>query len=170
VRHQKPSPTVKFVHSQIITLGTSRKKLFFLCRVHWPIFGIFCARCLPVLLKVILPLEGLSASLAGERDVILVTPLVDHQVVGFGEATLAVFADELALGTHLASEFGSVGVPILSFYWHNRKHWDDRGCSWAPAKIERGRKSADSGTLGILNLAAREFCWLGPPRGLLALH
>jgi hypothetical protein len=170
VRHQKPSPTVKFVHSQIITLGTSGKKLIFFCAAFTGQFLEYFARCLPVLLKVILPLEGLSASLAGERDVILVTPLVDHQVVGFGEAALAVFADELALGTHLASEFGSVGVPILSFYWHNREHWDDRGCSWAPAKIERGRKSADSGTLEIWNLAAGEFCWLGPPRGLLALH
>jgi hypothetical protein len=92
-----------------------------------------------VLLKVILPLEGLSAGFTGERDVILVTPLVDHQVVGFGEAALAVLADKLALGPHLASEFGTVGVPILSFYWHNREHWDDRGCSWAPARRTRIR-------------------------------
>jgi len=121
-----------------------------------------------VLLKVILPLEGLSAGLAGERDVILVTPLVDHQVVGLGEAALAVLADKLALGPHLASEFGTVGVPILSFYWHNRKHWDDRGCSGAPAKRTTRSKSADSRR--ILNLAAGEFCWLGPPRGLRILH
>lgn len=71
-----------------------------------------------MLFEVILPLERLAADLAGEGDVILVAALVNHQVVGFGEAALAILADELALGPHLAAEL----PPVVTLHLHNREH------------------------------------------------
>lgn len=82
----------------------------------------------PVLLEVVLTLEGLAASFAREGDVILVRPLVDHEVVGFGEATLAVLADKLALGPHLAPKFATV-VRLNGHYSEHR-----RGVEWLRAR------------------------------------
>ena len=61
-----------------------------------------------MLLEVVLALERLATGLTRECDVILVRPLVDHEVVGLGEATLAVLADKLALGSHLAPKLATV--------------------------------------------------------------
>ena len=73
---------------------------------------------LPVLLQVILPLEGFSAYFAREGDVIFVAPLVYHQVVGFGEPPLTEFADELALGSHFPPEL----PPLVRLHLHYREH------------------------------------------------
>lgn len=72
----------------------------------------------PVLFQVVLTLERLAADLAGERHVVLVAALVDHQVVRFSESALAVLADKLALGPHLATKL----PPVVTFYLHNREH------------------------------------------------
>lgn len=71
-----------------------------------------------MLLEVVLTLEGLSAGLAGEGDVVLVGALVDHEVVGLGEAPLAILAHELALGAHLATKLS----PLIRLYWHDGEH------------------------------------------------
>lgn len=83
-----------------------------------------------MLLEVILTLERLAADLARERDVILVTALVNHQVVRLGKATLAVLADELALGPHLASEL----PPVVTLHLHNREHDAGGALSNSPHK------------------------------------
>jgi len=77
----------------------------------------------PVLLEIVLPLEGLSADLAGEGHVVLMAALVDHEVVGLGEAPLAVLADELyrALGAHLLPPAELPAVP-LCLHRHYREH------------------------------------------------
>lgn len=76
-----------------------------------------------MLFEVVLPLEGLAADLAGEGHVVLVTALVDHQVVGLGKASLAVLADELdgALGSHLLPPAELPAVP-LCLHRHYREH------------------------------------------------
>lgn len=71
-----------------------------------------------VLLEVVLPLEGLAADLAGEGDVVLVGALVDHEVVGLGEASLAVLADKLAFGPHPLPEL----PPLFGLDLHYREH------------------------------------------------
>lgn len=78
---------------------------------------------LPVLFEVVLALKGFAADLAGEGDVVLVAALVYHEVVGFGEASLAVLADELdgALGTHLLPAAELPAVP-LCLHRHYREH------------------------------------------------
>lgn len=77
----------------------------------------------PVLLEIVLPLEGLSADLAGEGHVVLMAALVDHEVVGLREAPLAVLADELyrALGAHLLPPAELPAVP-LCLHRHYREH------------------------------------------------
>lgn len=77
----------------------------------------------PVLLEIVLPLEGLSADLAGEGHVVLMAALVYHEVVGLGEAPLAVLADELyrALGAHLLPPAELPAVP-LCLHRHYREH------------------------------------------------
>lgn len=77
----------------------------------------------PVLLEVVLPLEGFAADLAGEGHVVLVTAFVDHQVVGLGETSLAVLANELdgALGSHLLPPAELPAVP-LCLHRHYREH------------------------------------------------
>ncbi|CAD6232542.1 GSCOCG00006941001-RA-CDS [Cotesia congregata] len=77
----------------------------------------------PVLFKVVLPLEGLSADLAGEGHVVLMTALVYHEVVGLSESPLAVLADELdgALGAHLLPAAELPAVP-LCLHRHYREH------------------------------------------------
>lgn len=87
-----------------------------------------CVRISPVLFEVVLTLERLAARLAREGDVILVRPLVDHEVVGLSEAALAVLADELALGPHLAPEFATV-VRLNGHYGEHR-----RGVEWRHAR------------------------------------
>jgi len=71
-----------------------------------------------VLFKIVLAFEGLPADFASEGNVVLVAPLVDHEVVGLGEPPLAVFADELALGSHLAPKL----PPILRLNLHYGEH------------------------------------------------
>lgn len=79
---------------------------------------------LPVLLEVVLPLEALPADLAGEGELgRFVRPFVDHEVVWFGEAALAVLADVLALGPHLAPELAPA-VLVLNL------HYGEHGCCW----------------------------------------
>lgn len=73
-----------------------------------------------VLLEVVLALERLATGLTRECDVILVRPLVDHEVVGLGEATLAVLADKLALGSHLAPKLATV-VRLDGHYGKHRR-------------------------------------------------
>lgn len=76
-----------------------------------------------MLLEIVLPLEGLSADLAGEGHVVLMAALVDHEVVGLREAPLAVLADELyrALGAHLLPPAELPAVP-LCLHRHYREH------------------------------------------------
>lgn len=76
---------------------------------------------LPVLFKVVLSFESFSAELACERYVILVTPLVDHEVIGFGEPSLTVFANEFALRSHFAAEFSA---PLFGAHLHHGEHPD----------------------------------------------
>lgn len=73
-----------------------------------------------MLFEVILPLEEFAANLAGEGDVLFVRPLVDHEVVGLGEASLTVLANELALDAHLSPEL----PPVVRLHLHHRKHLD----------------------------------------------
>lgn len=49
--------------------------------------------------QVILATEGLAANITAVGALVGVSPLVDQQVVGLGELTVAVFADELLLRT-----------------------------------------------------------------------
>lgn len=73
-----------------------------------------------MLFEVVLPLEAFAADLTAEGQFrALVGPLVDHQVVGLGEAALAVLADEFALGPHLPAELAPAHVVL---YLHYRKH------------------------------------------------
>lgn len=51
-----------------------------------------------VVTKMVLPAEGLSANITIEGSLIGVGPLVDEKVVGFGELSVAVLADETFLG------------------------------------------------------------------------
>lgn len=76
-----------------------------------------------MLLEIVLPLKGLSADLAGEGYVVLVAALVDHEVVGLCEASLAILANELdgALGSHLLPAAELPAVP-LCLHWHYREH------------------------------------------------
>ena len=83
-----------------------------------------------MLLEVVLPLEGLAARLAREGDVVLVRALVDHEVVGLGEAALAVLADELALGAHLAAE---LGPPLVRLHLHDGEH--------GAGRLQQGKKN-----------------------------
>lgn len=72
-----------------------------------------------MLLEVVLALERLAARLAREGDVVLVGALVDHEVVRLGEAALAVLADELALGAHLAPK---LRPPLVRLHLHDGEH------------------------------------------------
>lgn len=53
----------------------------------------------PVVPEVVLPTEGLAADVAGVGPLVRVCPLVDEEVVAFGEVSAAVLADELFLGS-----------------------------------------------------------------------
>lgn len=73
-----------------------------------------------MLAQVVLPLETLPAYFAAERQLwALMGALVDHQVVGLGEPTLAVLADELAFWAQFASE-----IPCVLFVnLHHGEHF-----------------------------------------------
>lgn len=77
----------------------------------------------PVLFKIVLSFEGLSADLTGEGHVVLVTTFMYHEVVGLGKTPLAVLANELncALGAHLLPAAELPAVP-LCLHWHYREH------------------------------------------------
>lgn len=49
--------------------------------------------------EMILTTEGFSANIAGIRSLIGVGPFVNEQIVGFGELSIAKFADELFFGS-----------------------------------------------------------------------
>ena len=49
--------------------------------------------------QVVLPPEGFAADVAGERPLVSVGPLVDHDVVGLGELPVTELADEPLLGS-----------------------------------------------------------------------
>lgn len=61
-----------------------------------------------MLFQVVLALESLSAGLARERNVIFMSALVDHQIVGLGESSLAIFAHKFALGPHFAPKLATL--------------------------------------------------------------
>ena len=92
-------------------------------RVYIYIGKEYSGQNVPVLLEVVLPLEGLSADLTGEGHIVLMAALVDHEVVGLREAPLAVLADELyrALGAHLLPAAELPAVP-LCLHRHYREH------------------------------------------------
>lgn len=94
-----------------------------------------------MLLKVVLPFEGLAANLAGKGNVVLVAAFVYHEVIGFCETTLAVLAHELyaALGAHLLSPREFPAVP-LRFHGHYREHpykFPPPARSWLPLYLYR---------------------------------
>jgi hypothetical protein len=68
-----------------------------------------------------LTLKVLSANFAGECDLgTFVGALVYHQIIRFGEATLAKFANKFTLWSHFTTEIGPTVVIIDSHY---RKHF-----------------------------------------------
>lgn len=72
-----------------------------------------------MLFEIVLPFEALPADLAGERQFgTFVSPFVDHQIVGLVESSLAVFADKLALSTHLPSELSTAHIIDLHYSVH----------------------------------------------------
>lgn len=82
-----------------------------------------------MLTQIVLSLEVLAAHLAREGDLrALVRALVDHQVVGLGEPSLAELADELALWSHLTTKVRPTIIVINS---HHRKHCGRRVCVFA---------------------------------------
>ena len=60
--------------------------------------------------QMVLAPKGLVADITCERPLISVRPLVDQQIVGLGELSLAVFADILLL-----QSFGKRCLWLLSF-------------------------------------------------------
>lgn len=73
-----------------------------------------------MLFEVVLAFEASAAHLATERQLgTLVGPLVDHQIIGFGELPLAVLADELVFGAHFSTELAPTDVVVDLYY---RKH------------------------------------------------
>ena len=52
---------------------------------------------------MILTTEGLAANVTRVRPFVGVSPLVNEQIVGFGELTVAELADELLLGSGCAA-------------------------------------------------------------------
>lgn len=74
----------------------------------------------PVLAQIVLSLETLPANFAAEGELrTLMGPFVYHQVVGLGEPTLAVLADELAFWAQFASEIPCVVLVNL----HHGEHF-----------------------------------------------
>ena len=86
-----------------------------------------------MLLQVILPFERLPTGLAGEGDVVLVRPLVDHEVVWLGKPALTVLADELTFGPHFATEFPTV----VGLNWHYGEH--RKRVEWRPVGRHTGK-------------------------------
>lgn len=83
-----------------------------------------------MLTQIVLPFEALPAHLAAVGELgALVRALVYHQVVGLGEPTLAILADELALGAQLAPEVPGVVLVDL----HHGEHF-----VWATALAAGG--------------------------------
>ena len=56
--------------------------------------GLVFAVDILVVPQVILSSERFTTNITGERSLISVGPLVDHDVVGLGELSVAIFADE----------------------------------------------------------------------------
>jgi len=75
---------------------------------------------MPVLFQVVLPFERLAAHFARVGDVIAMTALVDHQIVGLGETTLAVLADKIGSRCHPAPVGGT---PVLGVVGHHSEHF-----------------------------------------------
>lgn len=73
-----------------------------------------------MLTQIVLPLKTLPTNFAAERQLwALMCAFMYHQVVGFGEAALAVLAHELAFWTQLAPE-----VPCVIFVdLHHSEHF-----------------------------------------------
>lgn len=73
-----------------------------------------------MLTQIILPFETLAANLAAEGQLgALMGALVYHQVVGFGEPTLAILADELALWAQFTPKIPGVILVDL----HHGEHF-----------------------------------------------
>lgn len=72
-----------------------------------------------MLFKIVLFLESFTAHFTRECHIIFMGTLVYHQVVGFGEAALAILTDKLTLGSHLAP---SELPPLVSLHLHYCKH------------------------------------------------
>jgi hypothetical protein len=64
----------------------------------------FLAVDIPVVSEMVLSSEGFPADVARVRPFIRVSPLVDQQIVAFGELSVAVLADELFLWFKLAGD------------------------------------------------------------------
>ena len=61
---------------------------------------------LPVIAKMILSTEGLSANVARVRPLVRVRAFVNEQIVGLCKLAVAELADELLLGTGCAAGSG----------------------------------------------------------------
>ena len=63
-----------------------------------------------VVTEVVLTSERLATDITGERSLVRVRPLVDHEVIGLGELAVAVLADEpllrLAIPVHVQCKGG----------------------------------------------------------------
>ena len=73
--------------------------------------GLVLAVDVLVVSQVILSSECFATHIAGEWSLICVSPLVDHDIVGLGELSVAIFADESLLwsgGPCLVSRVQSV--------------------------------------------------------------
>lgn len=78
----------------------------------------------PVLTQIITLLEVFAADLTGVGNLWgFVGALVYHQVVRLGETPLAILANELTLGAHLATEIRPAVIVVDSHY---SKHFDRR--------------------------------------------
>ena len=56
--------------------------------------GLVFAVDILVVSQVILSSEGFTTHITGEWPLISVSPLMDHDIVGLGELSVAIFADE----------------------------------------------------------------------------
>lgn len=79
-----------------------------------------------MLFEVILSFERFAADVAGESDIIFVTPLVNHEIVRFGKSSLAKFAYKVAFGSHFPSKL----APLIRLQLHYRKHLESLDSSF----------------------------------------
>jgi hypothetical protein len=113
-------------HTLVDCQGTGlAESLSAFCALEWLLFGMDVS----VVSKMILPSESLSADITRVWPFICVGPLVDEEVVGFGEVTLAVFTDELLLWSAAPSGHPE---PLLEASCKTRmvNHWEGWEEQW----------------------------------------